>query len=210
MKKLFFLLIGVAIGYGAYKYFFAGDDGGGFTGEKPKMMTISKNSEAFNQSFGNLLTAYYGLSNAFVNYDTADITKQALLLKTAADSVRMKELKADSNLVLLAMSNAETLSANVKGLLGETVLEEKKRSYQTISAAMVDLIRIVKYDKEKIYIKRCPMAFNETEAAEWLGNDTLIVNPYLGKMHAKYKGTMLNCGEVIDTLNYTVADTTKR
>jgi hypothetical protein len=145
-----------------------------------------------------------------VNYDTADITKQALLLKTAADSVRMKELKADSNLVLLAMSNAETLSANVKGLLGETVLEEKKRSYQTISAAMVDLIRIVKYDKEKIYIKRCPMAFNETEAAEWLGNDTLIVNPYLGKMHAKYKGTMLNCGEVIDTLNYTVADTTKR
>jgi Cu(I)/Ag(I) efflux system membrane fusion protein len=61
-----------------------------------------------------------------------------------------------------------------------------------ISAGLFDLVRTVRYDKEKIYLLHCPMAFNNT-GADWLSNATEIKNPYFGK-------DMLTCGEVRDSV----------
>ena len=44
------------------------------------------------------------------------------------------------------------------------------------------------------------MAFGEGKDASWLSNTEEIINPYLGKNHPEYKGTMLHCGEIKDTI----------
>ena len=45
------------------------------------------------------------------------------------------------------------------------------------------------------------MAFGD-EVANWISNSSEIMNPYLGKKHAKYKDGMLHCGEVTDSLAF--------
>jgi len=44
------------------------------------------------------------------------------------------------------------------------------------------------------------MAFGEDKGADWISNSEEIVNPYLGKNHPEYKGSMLHCGEIKDTI----------
>ena len=59
---------------------------------------------------------------------------------------------------------------------------------------MYDLLRVVKYDREKVYMQHCPMAF-EHKGADWLSNTSEIMNPYIPKK-------MLDCGKVKDSVDY--------
>ncbi len=201
MKKIVLLLLVLVAAFAAYKFWWSKSDDQ-IGGTKQQALTISKNSAAFNASFENFFTSYNDLKSAFVNYDTTAIAKAGKNLLAANDGLLIAELKADTFLIQTAKANVESLHGDIVGLLGETVMEEKKRGFQMVSQHLLDLIRIVKYDKQKMYIQRCPMAFNDTEAAEWLSLDTVIVNPYLGKQHPKYKNTMLGCGEIADTISY--------
>jgi hypothetical protein len=201
MKKIVLVVLLLAAAYAAYKFWWSKSDEQ-IGGTKQEALTISKNSAAFNASFEKLFTSYNDLKTAFVNYDTTAIAKTGKDLMLANDSLLIRELKADTFLIQTAKANVESLHGDIVGLLGETVMEEKKRGFQMVSQHLLDLIRIVKYDKQKMYIQKCPMAFNDAEAAEWLSLDTIIVNPYLGKQHPKYKNTMLGCGEVVDTISY--------
>jgi hypothetical protein len=49
-------------------------------------------------------------------------------------------------------------------------------------------------------LQECPMAFNDTETANWISNSSEIINPYLGNNHPKYKAGMLHCGELKDSI----------
>jgi hypothetical protein len=71
-----------------------------------------------------------------------------------------------------------------------------------ISEALYNLVRTVKYDRQKLYHQHCPMAFNDEEEAWWISNSNKIENPYLGKKHPKYKGTMIGCGDITDSLDF--------
>ena len=84
--------------------------------------------------------------------------------------------------------NAQNVSDETKGLLGETNIENKRKSFQMVTSDVYDLLRVVKYDREIIYMQHCPMAF-ENKGADWLSNTSEIVNPYIPKK-------MLDCGEV--------------
>ena len=57
-----------------------------------------------------------------------------------------------------------------------------------------------KYEGPTLYFQNCPMAFNDTEPANWISKTKEIMNPYMGKKHPKYQSGMLNCGEIIDTI----------
>jgi hypothetical protein len=46
------------------------------------------------------------------------------------------------------------------------------------------------------------MAFNDDEEAWWISNEHKIENPYLGKKHPKYKGSMIECGDITDSLDF--------
>ena len=157
-------------------------------------LSIANKDELFNQSFGKLLNDYYQLKDNFITEDDSLITYYANNLMTDADSLKFKELKADSAIVLTAKSGAESMSGELKGLLGEKNMEEKRRSFYTLSEELYDLIRTVQYDKQTVYHFHCPMAFNSA-GATWLSNSPEIKNPYLPKK-------MPTCGEVTDSLNF--------
>jgi hypothetical protein len=157
-------------------------------------LSIANKDELFNLSFGKLLNDYYQLKDNFITEDDSLINYYANNLMKDADSLQIKELKADSAIVLTAKSGAESMSGELKGLLGEKNIEEKRRSFYTLSEELYDLIRTVQYDKQVVYHFHCPMAFNN-EGATWLSNSTEIKNPYLPKK-------MPACGEVTDSLSF--------
>ncbi len=162
----------------------------------------SKNTDAFNQSFDHLLSTYYSLRDAFVEYDTAKVNSASQELSADAGSVKLEELKTDSTGTQrgTAKKYADTVKLAAGRIQSEGNWEKKQRSFETLSDAMFHLARTVKYDKQKIYVQHCPMAFNN-EGASWISSSSEIVNPYMGKKHPKYKAAMLECGEIPDSLD---------
>jgi uncharacterized protein YdbL (DUF1318 family) len=161
---------------------------------KDQPLSQSKNSPAFNNAFGNLLTNYYHLKDAMVLSNDSMAVRSADLLGASADSLKLNELKADSSIIQMAEGYLQSISAETKALVAEPKLEEKRKSFQMISDNMYDLVRSVRYDREKVYHAFCPMAFNDA-GAYWLSNTSDIKNPYFGKK-------MLSCGEVKDSLDF--------
>ena len=179
-------------------------------GQKPEPegpLAISKNSAAFNESFEKLLNSYFSLKEAITDYDTAKADAAAKALAGFADSLKTDEIKGDSTGVIkqTAADFAGTISGSARGLAGEADLTKKKREFQLISEGLYNLVRTVKYDRQKLYHQHCPMAFNDNEEAWWNSNSNKIVNPYLGSKHPKYKSAMISCGDIADSLDFSRA-----
>lgn len=164
----------------------------------------SVHSASFNGTYGKLLVSYYALKDALVEYDTmkANAAAQALAGNTAS-------LPTDTNVNDTANTAKQTVEGHLAairtaaaGFSAEPDLEQKKRKFQTISDALYNLVRLVKYDGQKVYRQHCPMAFKDEEEAYWLSSSNTVVNPYLGKKHPKYKSGMAGCGDVADSLGY--------
>lgn len=191
MKKLivasFILLLAACSG---------GDEQAKVATKPNEPLTKSKNSPQFNQSFSQLTNAYFILKENFIAENDTAIIATAKKLMLAADSLQLKELKADSSIVETAKSFSQSLSAELKGLIGEKVLLQKRKNFNVVTDLVYNLIRTVQYDREVVYYQRCPMAFEEGDPnAFWLSKSSDIRNPY----HPK---TMLTCGEVVDSLKY--------
>ncbi len=154
----------------------------------------SANSDAFNRSFGKLLTDYYALKDNFVEEKDSAIARSARSLMASVDSLQLDELKADSNIIATARTYTMGISSELKGLLGENQLEEKRKEFQMVGDQLYDLIRTVQYDRAVIYHDYCPMAFND-QGANWLSNTAQIRNPYIPKK-------MITCGEVKDSIDF--------
>jgi hypothetical protein len=156
----------------------------------------SKNSEAFNVSFKILLSDYYALKNQFIAEDSVKVDAAAKKLMASADSLQLKELKADSGLVQTAKSYVDAVSGDLKAVLAAKNLTGKRRAFSNASENFYNLARVVQYDREIIYHQHCPMAFEDNQPdAYWLSNSANIKNPYLPKK-------MLECGDVPDSLDY--------
>jgi hypothetical protein len=173
--------------------------GGG--GQKVKEATTlqvplnkSDNNDLFNLSFGKLLGDYYFLKDNFITENDTLISYFAKQLMVDADSLKFGELKADSAIILTAKSSAESISDELKGLLGEKDLESRRKSFSTVGEQLYDLVRTVQYNKSVVYHDHCPMAFNEA-GANWLSNSSGIKNPYIPKK-------MPTCGSIMDTLDF--------
>ena len=165
------------------------------TGSQPQIaLSQSANSDAFNQSFGQLLSDYFALKDDFIVENDSSIAKSARSLMVSADSLKLVELKADSNLVATAQTYSLGISSEVKGLLGEKEMVEKRKSFQIIGDQLYDLIRTVRYDRILVYHDYCPMAFND-QGANWLSNSPEIRNPYIPKK-------MITCGEIKDSIDF--------
>ena len=166
--------------------------------EAPAPLSKSANSEAFNTSFQQLLDSYYSLKDGLVKSTKAvdaSVDPSANALVKSADSLKLSELQADQSIVDLAKDYLKSISADAKGLAGEKDLEAKRKSFQTISDNLYNLMRTVRYDRQVSYYQYCPMAFNN-QGAYWLSKQSEIRNPYFGDK-------MLDCGETKETLDFT-------
>jgi hypothetical protein len=202
MKKVLLLLLTILVIVVVYWLVFKKNRD---TTEKPEQaapLAVTNKSDAFNSAFNNLLSTYYDMKDAFVDWDTAKINQTASRLKSIADSLPVNQLKADTTIISMARNYSQSVSGEALGVKGETDITEKRKSFYTLSENLYELVRTVRYDGQVVYHQHCPMAFNDTEEAFWLSNNNEIINPYLGSKHPKYKSGMLHCGDVTDSLDF--------
>jgi hypothetical protein len=168
---------------------------------KDEALRISENPETFNIAFQSLLQQYFAVRDALVNWDTLKADQAAYTLAAKTDSLPLRQIKADTGIILTARSLAASLSGDAKGFAGSPGYEGRRQNFNQLTDELYNLLRTVRYDKETIYHMRCPMALSDSVEGFWLSDNSRIVNPYLGNKHPFYKSKMLGCGEIVDSFD---------
>ena len=75
-----------------------------------------------------------------------------------------------------------------------------RKDFNMVSDILYPAFKSINYNGPTMYYQNCPMAFGEDKGANWISSTKEIINPYMGKNHPEYKGSMLHCGEVKDSL----------
>lgn len=177
-----------------------GGGGSNSSGPKPPPLTVSKHSEAFNQSIEKVLTSYFGMTEGFAKGDTTVVSGSGRELSAALDSFRIEELKADTLIYETALQPYNNAKAEVVAILADPSMEEKRLSLNTLSNELFTLINAARYDLAKLYWLECTKAFGEDKPGNWLSKTEEGVNPY-GQQ---------NCTEVKDKIDHVPADTTQK
>jgi hypothetical protein len=202
MKKWILLIVLAIIGVLSW-YFFVTRKTPKEEGPKQQPLSVSKHTDSFNVAVNKVLTSYYALTNDFVNWDSVAVSNHASELKANLEAVNFDELKKDTIIHQTAVTFIDASKGELETILQPADLTTKRHALNNLSDNMYNLLRTIHYDRSKIYLQECPMAFNDTEPGVWLSNTDAVQNPYLGLHHPKYKGGMVECGGPKDTLNYT-------
>jgi hypothetical protein len=205
MKKLFLIILLLAAAFLLYKYAFKKAEP---ANEKPKALAVSAHSEAFNKSVSDVLSGYYAMTDAFVNWDSSAVNEKARELQTAIDNFQVDELKKDPAIHETALFPLDNSKNSTAAIIQSSGWEEKRRALQDLSENLRMLLLTVKYDHSVIYWQECPMAFGEGSIGNWLSAKEEVINPYLGNKDPKYGATMLHCGETKEKIDFVVTDTT--
>jgi uncharacterized protein YpmB len=100
MKKFFIILLILIVAiFAVWKFVFQKDKKP--SGPKPVGLLVSKHSDEFNMAMTKMIDTYYGLTEAFVNWDTVSINDQTDQLKISVDSLKLKEMEKDSAIYFL-------------------------------------------------------------------------------------------------------------
>ena len=201
MKKIIALLILVLGGFSVYWFMLRTKD----AKPKPPKMTpiaVKQHSDSFNLSINNLMDAYMGIKEAFVSADTANAKKFTQSFIALLDGIPMTELEKDDSMIAqTANANIAEIKANALSLLQQTDVTQMRLDFRTMSDMLYPgFFKIINYEGPTMYLQNCPMAFDGDKDANWISNNSEVVNPYLGNNHPKFKATMLNCGEVKDSI----------
>jgi hypothetical protein len=148
-------------------------------------------SAQFDSSFEKLLLDYFKLKDNFVARNDSMIGFYSRALLKDADTLNFTQLKADSTIIETASMNAQSIAAELQGLVEETTMENKQKSFYTTSEQLFELLKAVGYNKAVVYRLYCPMALQQSGAA-WLSNSAAKKNPYLP--------TMQQCVQITDTI----------
>lgn len=195
---------------GLVRFFFFPGNGARAKGPDPTPLQVSKHSEAFNKSVDSLLNAYYSMAEAFVNWDSAAVVKDAATIKGVLNNLNIDELKADTTGIYeSALDPLANAKGATDGILNTPGIDNKRRSFNDLSDNIRMLFIVVQYDNNKVYWNECPMAFGEGNSGFWLSKTDQVRNPYLGLHHPVYKDEMLQCGGPRDTINFMKADSLK-
>lgn len=201
MKKVSIFLLLAVVAFAAY-WFLVRKSNSNSSGEKQAAITVKKHSDKFNTSVTNLMTAYFGMQNAFVDADTAKAKENCKKFIALVDSVDFNELREDSVQII---QNAKTFftdaKANAVSLLTQNEILEMRKDFSMISESLYPAFKSINYEGATLYWQNCPMALGDDIPANWISSTKEIVNPYMGKNHPKYKGSMLSCGSLKETLD---------
>ncbi len=201
MKRLLILiLILVAAGWAYYGFFKKNEEKG--PGSKEVSITVKTHSETFNNKVDEVVNHYLAMKNAFIESDTAKVKQENLLFMQSLDSIPVEELDADKAAVsATAKASINDIKANASSLQSQTDITEMRRDFSMLTEMMYPaFFQSINYEGKKLYFDHCPMAFDGDQGGNWLSAEPGIMNPYLGKDHPKYRATMLECGEVKDSI----------
>jgi hypothetical protein len=170
---------------------------------KQQAIVVSKHSEFFNSQVNNLMTDYYKIGESLVEWDSVGSTSAAASFIKILDSTKLDELAKDSTIYLTALTFIENVKGDAATVMNEKSIRSQREAFNSITDNLYQFLNTVKYDREKLYLQECPMAFDDTQAALWLSQKPEIRNPYLGLHHPTYGKGMLSCGETKQTINHT-------
>ena len=201
MKKIIVSLVLILLAFSVY-WFLLRTKGDTPKKSKQAAITVKKHTEGFNSSINNLMTSYFAIKDAFVEADTAGVKQQTLLFIAMLDSIPVTELEKDAALIMeTAKAVIADMKANAVSLLQQTDITEMRQDFRTVSDMLYPgFFKTINYEGTALFLQNCPMAFDGDKDANWISNSNEIVNPYLGKNHPKFRGTMLHCGEVKDSI----------
>jgi hypothetical protein len=202
MKKILlgiFILILAVAGYVWYKF---SNTNGTDNGPKQQPIVLKKHSDTFNIAVARAMDAYFDMSAAFVDADTARVKASAGKFIQLLDTIPMDELKGDTaGIYAMAVAKLSDVKVNAASILTMTDIREMRKDFGMVSLNLYpDFFNLINYEGEKMYWQNCPMAFGDDKEAYWVSKTKEVINPYLGKNHPEYKGTMLHCGMVKDTI----------
>jgi len=199
MRKFSVVLLVIVVVFAAWRIFFR--DRSHNDEPKQQPLKVAVHSGEFNKSISAVVTQYLSLKDAFVNADTSTIKAEEKKLITVIDSIKIDELKKDTTGIFQsAQAQLSDIISNADAILKETDITEMRQDFRMVSENLFPLLKTIHYEGVKLYWQNCPMAFGEGKDANWISNTEEIFNPYLGKNHPEFKGTMLHCGEIKDTI----------
>ncbi len=169
---------------------------------KEQSISLQKHSEAFNKNINTVVEDYLTLKDAFVEADTIAIKNKAKILISSLNNIDTAELKKDTTaLYETIMTSIMDVRSNAESILNQTDITEMRRDFSSLTEMMFpSFFNAIKYEGPTLYLQNCPMAFNDSEPANWISKSKEIINPYMGKKHPKYHSGMINCGEIKDTI----------
>ncbi len=201
MKKIMLAVLVIILAIAGYYWYKLSIPGGGDNGPDQEPIALKKHSDTFNLAVSAAMDAYFNMAAAFVDADTVRVKEQSRKFILLLDTIPLDELKNDSaNIYEIANASFTGIISNAQSILTMTDILEMRKDFSMVSENLYPFFRIINYEGEKMYWQNCPMAFGDDNGANWISKSTEIINPYLGKNHPTYKGTMLHCGMVKDTI----------
>lgn len=207
------LVVLVLLLAGIVRYLFFGETKSSHhTEAEVERLSAGKHSFALNQSIQAVLDDYYKMTEAFVNWDTAAINRNATSLGLSIENLKLDELKKDTSAGASALyQTAIDYSTNSKNraisIAAEAAIDKKRELLNGLSDDLRLLLITMEYDQAKLYWQECPMAFNGDIPGYWLSDTSAVRNPYMGLRHPQYKDEMLACGGPKATIDFTAKDT---
>ena len=199
MKKV--LLIYVVLIAGIIVWYYGVGQGKRVFGDsKANALKVSKHSPEFNQSMEEIMDNYYKMTDNFISGDTMAINKNAAKLKISLDSLKIEELKKDSDIYETAATIWDNTKTEISGMVGDPSLQAKRESLNLFSNELFTLLLTIHYDLSKLYWQECSSAFGDDTPGNWISASEGSKNPY-GKK---------DCALVKKVINLMPADSTKR
>lgn len=166
-------------------------------------VAVIKHSSQLNAEVNAALDSYYDLTEAFVQWDSLTVTKQAESLKSRLDSIHIDELKKESaNRFDTAQKYITSAKNDIQEIEKAITIVDKRHGLNALSNDIFNFLQAVQYTQAKLYLQECPMAFNDEDPGDWLSKSPTIRNPYMGLHHPRYGQAMITCGDTKDTLNF--------
>lgn len=201
MKKIALIILVLILAIAGYYWYMFSKAGGGNHGPKQAPITLKKHSTEFNDAVAAAMKSYFDMSASFVDADMATAKENCRKFIQLMDSIPLDELKKDTASIYEAAAGSFSgITDNAKSLLMQTNITEMRKDFSMVSENLYPFFKLINYEGENMYWQNCPMAFGEDNGANWISSSKIIINPYLGKNHPEFKGTMLHCGLVKDTI----------
>jgi len=199
MKKVLLIYLVLIVGIITW-YFTAGKQKPILEDSKGQALKVSQHSVEFNRSIEGVMNGYYKLTNDFVKEDTGSISKDALELKTALDSVKIQELQKDSSIYETAMAIWDNTKNELQGILSDPAWQTRRQALHHFSDQLYTLLNTIRYDLAKLYWMECSSAFGEDSPGNWISESEHSTNPY-GKK---------DCATIKKILDFAPVDSTKK
>ncbi len=152
--------------------------------------TASDLPKEFAKQLSGVFDAYFAVQKALAGDNLKNAITAVSQTKTALSAVDMKLLKGDIHMTWMKASGS--LGEVLKRAETAADIKILRKDFEPLSLQMISIAKRFAPLGRKLFVHRCPMAF-DNRGANWLQSDDKTLNPYFGAM-------MLKCGGVIETI----------